>query len=153
VLEILHFSTSALVEKCSISRCFVVVQVWKIVTGSRYVLYAIWLYYILHGPMENVMDVIYTTNKGRFLDTSKMERFYIYKETRNNNQINDKKTPRNQTWYLKSYLGKIPVGSTPLRNYEPPHRHFSLESRVHINTLNWRMAVYTVSNRTCIIIL
>lgn len=36
------------------------------------------------------MDVIHTTNKGRLLD--KMERFYIYKETRNNNQINDKNT-------------------------------------------------------------
>jgi ferritin-like metal-binding protein YciE len=41
------------------------------------------------GPMENIMDVIYMTNKGRLLN--KMERVYVYKETRNNNQINDKK--------------------------------------------------------------
>jgi hypothetical protein len=36
------------------------------------------------------MDIIHTTNKGKTLDT--METFYIYKEARNNNQINDKCT-------------------------------------------------------------
>jgi hypothetical protein len=33
----LGFHLSALVEKCSISRCFVMVQLWKILTESRYV--------------------------------------------------------------------------------------------------------------------
>jgi hypothetical protein len=42
------------------------------------------------GPIENIMDVIHTTNKGKMSDT--MEKFYIYKETRINNQINDKCT-------------------------------------------------------------
>jgi len=36
------------------------------------------------------MDVIHITSKGKILDT--MEKFYIYKETRINNQINDKCT-------------------------------------------------------------
>ena len=36
------------------------------------------------------MDVIHTTSKGKMLDT--MEKFYMYKETRINNQINDKCT-------------------------------------------------------------
>jgi hypothetical protein len=37
------------------------------------------------------MDVIYfTTTKGKMLNT--IEKFYIYRETRNNNQINDKCT-------------------------------------------------------------
>jgi len=36
------------------------------------------------------MDVIHTTSKGKMLDT--MEKFYIYKEARINNQINDKCT-------------------------------------------------------------
>jgi hypothetical protein len=44
------------------------------------------------GPIESVTDVLYTTNKGRLLDT--MERFYIYKETRINNHINDKNTAK-----------------------------------------------------------
>jgi hypothetical protein len=43
-------------------------------------------------PIENIMDVLYTANKGRLMDT--MERLYIYKEIRLNNQINDK-TPSN----------------------------------------------------------
>jgi len=34
------------------------------------------------------MDVIHTTSECEMLDT--MEKFYIYKETRINNQINDK---------------------------------------------------------------
>jgi hypothetical protein len=42
------------------------------------------------GPKENVMDVIYTTAKGKMFNTN--EKFYIYRETRNNNQINDKCT-------------------------------------------------------------
>jgi len=36
------------------------------------------------------MDVIHTANKGNMLDT--MEKFYIDKETRSNNQINDRCT-------------------------------------------------------------
>jgi hypothetical protein len=40
------------------------------------------------GHMENtIMD---TTSKGRMLDT--LEKFYIYRETKRNKQINDKLT-------------------------------------------------------------
>jgi hypothetical protein len=38
------------------------------------------------------MKILYTTTKGRFMDT--VEKFYIYKETHKNNQINDKNTVR-----------------------------------------------------------
>jgi hypothetical protein len=38
------------------------------------------------------MIVLYSTNKGNLVDT--MERFYIYKETRDNNQINNKHTAK-----------------------------------------------------------
>ena len=41
------------------------------------------------GPMEDIMDVVHVTNKGKMVDT---ERFYIFKKTKNNNQINDKLT-------------------------------------------------------------
>ena len=40
--------------------------------------------------MENIMDVMHIKNKGKMLDTT--EQFNIYKETRINNQINDKCT-------------------------------------------------------------
>jgi hypothetical protein len=42
------------------------------------------------GPIEDIMSIIYTTNKGRLMNT--IERFYIHKETHRNNQINDKNT-------------------------------------------------------------
>jgi len=40
--------------------------------------------------IDNVMDIIHITNKGKMLDT--IEKFYIYRETKLNNQINDKLT-------------------------------------------------------------
>jgi hypothetical protein len=42
------------------------------------------------GPIDNVMTILHKTEKGRLMDT--MERYYIYKETKINNQINDKNT-------------------------------------------------------------
>jgi transposase-like protein len=42
------------------------------------------------GPIGEVMDVLHTTRKGKYMDT--VEKFYIYKETWKNNQINDKNT-------------------------------------------------------------
>jgi hypothetical protein len=42
------------------------------------------------GPIENITDTVHSNSKGRMLDT--MEKFY--KETKINNQINDKWTVR-----------------------------------------------------------
>ena len=44
------------------------------------------------GPIEDIMKVLYKTNKGKLMDT--MERYYIYKETYTNNQINDTNTAK-----------------------------------------------------------
>ena len=41
------------------------------------------------GTMEEIMNIVYITKKGKLMDT--LERFHIY-ETRRNNQINDKNT-------------------------------------------------------------
>jgi hypothetical protein len=38
------------------------------------------------------MDTIHITNKGRRMDT--LERFYIYRETKYNNQLNDRLTAK-----------------------------------------------------------
>jgi hypothetical protein len=38
------------------------------------------------GPMEDIMDIVHITNKGKMMDT--LERYYIHKETKSNNQIN-----------------------------------------------------------------
>jgi len=42
------------------------------------------------GPMNDVMKIVHAAEKGRMLDT--LERFYIYRETKYGNKINDKLT-------------------------------------------------------------
>src|SRR5215510_8941980 len=42
------------------------------------------------GPMKNIMHITHVTNKGKMLDT--LGKFYIYRETEANNQINVKLT-------------------------------------------------------------
>jgi hypothetical protein len=44
------------------------------------------------GPIYEIMDILYTTGKGKLRDT--VERFHIYSETRKNNQINDRNTAK-----------------------------------------------------------
>jgi len=39
------------------------------------------------GPMDNIMETVHATGKGQMMDT--LERFYIFRETKINNQIND----------------------------------------------------------------
>ena len=39
------------------------------------------------SPVENIMETIHITNKGRMMDT--LERYYIFRETKLNIQIND----------------------------------------------------------------
>jgi hypothetical protein len=47
------------------------------------------------GPINTIVDTLYITAKGKMMNT--MERFRIYKETKIDNQINDRctKTERN----------------------------------------------------------
>jgi len=40
--------------------------------------------------MNEIMNVIHYARNGKMLDT--LEKFYIYRETKNGNQINDKLT-------------------------------------------------------------
>jgi len=40
------------------------------------------------GKMEDIMEVVHMTKKGKKLNT--LESFHIYKETKASNQINDK---------------------------------------------------------------
>jgi hypothetical protein len=44
------------------------------------------------GNMEDIMEVVHVTKKGKMLDT--LEGFHIYKETKAGNQINDRLTVR-----------------------------------------------------------
>jgi ACT domain-containing protein len=42
------------------------------------------------GTIEDTMDVVHTTSKGRLLNV--IEKFYIHRETKINNQIDDRNT-------------------------------------------------------------
>jgi hypothetical protein len=44
------------------------------------------------GPIEDIVQVLYKMNKGKLMNT--VERYYIYKETCMNNQIDDKNTAK-----------------------------------------------------------
>ena len=44
------------------------------------------------GPIDNIMEILHPTNKGRQTDT--IEKFHIYKITCDNIQINDKNTSK-----------------------------------------------------------
>jgi hypothetical protein len=44
------------------------------------------------GTMEGIMEVVHVTKKGKLMNT--LEGFHIYKETKANNQINDRLTVR-----------------------------------------------------------
>ena len=59
------------------------------------------------GPMDDIMETVYITNNGQMMDT--LEKFYIFRETKTNNQINDRLT-------VKSNI----IFDTPVRNY--PYR-------------------------------
>jgi hypothetical protein len=69
--------------------------------------------------MENIMDIIQTTRKGRMLDT--LEKFYIYRETKRNNQINDKLTVK------PNVIFDVLVKKDPYRlhtsSQQPDHLH------------------------------
>ena len=42
------------------------------------------------GPIDEIMEVLHIVKKGKMMDT--LEKFHIYKETKLENQINDKNT-------------------------------------------------------------
>jgi len=42
------------------------------------------------GPMNEIMEVVHVAKKSKILDT--LEEFYIYRETKHSNQINEKLT-------------------------------------------------------------
>jgi len=48
------------------------------------------------GHIDDIMEILYITNKGRLMDP--IEKYFIYKETKNGNQINDKNTVKNNIY-------------------------------------------------------
>jgi hypothetical protein len=58
------------------------------------------------GPIDNIMETLHTTGKGRMMDT--LERFYVFRETKINNQINDRLTIKPNVIF-ETIVQKIPI--------------------------------------------
>jgi hypothetical protein len=98
------------------------------------------------GSMESIKDVINTTNEVGLLDTT--ERVYIYRETQNNSQINDRNTAKINIIFEIITLEHT-VGSTPLVTANPLTDASLSNGEYTLSHLSLRLAVCTVSNRTC----
>jgi hypothetical protein len=66
------------------------------------------------GQMDNIMETLHPTGKGRKMDT--LERFYIFRETKINNQINDKLS-------TKPNIFETVVQEDPHRGLPTAYRH------------------------------
>ena len=51
----------------------------------------------LIGKINDIMEILHITKEARAMDTT--ERYHIYKETKNRNQINDKNTVKPNSIY------------------------------------------------------
>jgi hypothetical protein len=67
------------------------------------------------GRMDTIMEPIYITTKGRLMNTN--EKFHIYQETKQNNQINDKHTVQ------PNAIFEILVHINSDRGNQPPPRY------------------------------
>jgi hypothetical protein len=63
------------------------------------------------GLINNVMETLHITDKGRMMDT--LQRFYIFRETKLNNQINDKLTVKPNI-ILETAVHKDPHRGLPI---------------------------------------
>ena len=62
------------------------------------------------GHIDNIMEILYITKKGRTMDT--IEKYYIYKETKKENQINDKNKMKQNKIYEAVIQGEAGISRT-----------------------------------------
>ena len=71
------------------------------------------------GPIQETMQISYTTKKGRLMDTIK--KFHIYKQTQQNNQINDRDTVKYNTIFdtiVRQTTYRAPANPPPTQRQE-----------------------------------
>jgi hypothetical protein len=69
------------------------------------------------SPVGNIMETLHTTGKGRMVDT--LERFYIFRESKINNQINDRLTIK------PNIIFETIVQKDPQRGLAAAYKHLS----------------------------
>ena len=66
------------------------------------------------GQIEDIMDIVHIASKGKIMDT--LEKYYIFCETKLNNEMSDKLTiKQNITWYYSSLWLGLPDAYTQSR--------------------------------------
>jgi hypothetical protein len=68
-------------------------------------------------PNGNIMETLHTVGKGQMMDT--LERFYIFRETKLNNQINDRLTVK------PNIIFETTVQKDPHRGIPNAYKHLS----------------------------
>jgi len=69
------------------------------------------------GPMNDIMDTLFFTNKGRVMDA--VESFFIFRETKLYNQLNDKLTVK------QSIIFETVVREDPTEGFMTPAAHIN----------------------------
>jgi hypothetical protein len=83
------------------------------------------------GPIDTVMEPMYFTTKGRLMNS--IEKFHIYQETKQSNQINDKHTVQ------PNAISETLVHINSDRGHQPPphtrpHQHSTFPSSLPLST-------------------
>jgi hypothetical protein len=63
------------------------------------------------GPISDIMNIIYTTQKGKYMDT--IENYHIYQQTKLQNQINDRNTVKLNAIFDFLCSHDLPPTTTP----------------------------------------
>jgi hypothetical protein len=63
------------------------------------------------GPVTEIMEILHTTKKGRFMDT--IEKFHIYRQTQLQHHINDKHTVKPNAIFDLVCSHDPPLTTTP----------------------------------------
>ena len=82
--------------------------------------------------VDNIMDILHITNKGKVMDT--IEKFYIYGETKLNNQINDKITVKPNVIFENLVRQNPHRGIPAARNSQSTTQPQFRKSHDHVHT-------------------
>ena len=84
------------------------------------------------GPIEDIMSTIYITNKDRLMDT--LEKYYIFRETKIDNQVNDKVAVRPNVIFETTVQKRSPQRDTQHSPHGMNSPHLSRTRAISVNT-------------------
>jgi hypothetical protein len=85
-------------------------------------------------PIDDIMSVLHKTQKGRMMDV--IERYHIFKETKNKNQINDKNTVKPNIFFETIVQEHSNRWQTQYENKQPDTPPFLARQGTRIHAWN-----------------